>query len=470
MAAISKPHERSLRRRIYLALEAYEERPGSRVLATAIISLIVINLIVVCLETVPDIAAHFAELFRIIELVSLVLFSVEYAARIWVAVEHTPDRKLKPWIVRLRLATSPSGIVDLLAVLPFWFAPLLPADFRVLLVLRVVRFLKLARYSPGIHSLLEALQAERRALMGCLVILLGVALFAATGMHLVEGRVQPEKLGTIPDALWWAIVTLGTIGYGDVVPVTPLGRLVASITIFAGLIIVALPIGIIASAFAEQVHRRDFVITWSMILRVPLFAGLNASQVPDIMKLLKAQRFEAGSTIARRGEPANSMFFIADGEVEIAISGRKLRLGPGQFFGEIAVLRRSRRSATSVAIRRSKLLVLDAHDLHALMDREEQIAQHILKVARSRVGRESLTPRGDLIPEELAEAEEKEHHRAHLRRRTAGQTSGRLPSSPTKEGTPADTAPTELDLRHLPDASRGTPQHQAEPLVKGPLP
>jgi voltage-gated potassium channel len=402
MAVSSKPHEESARRRIYFALEAYEEWPRGRVLANSIIALIIINLICVCLESVPELAARFALLFRTVELASLVLFSIEYAARLWVAVEHAPYRKLKPWTARLRLATSPSGIVDLLAVLPFWFAPLLPADYRVLLVLRVVRFLKLARYSPGIHSLLEALQAERRALIGCLVILLGVALFAAACMHLVEGRVQPDKLGTIPDALWWAIVTLGTIGYGDVVPITPIGRLVASITIFAGLIIMALPIGIIATAFAEQVHRRDFVITWRMISRVPLFAELNADQVADIIKLLKAQSFESGSVITRRGEPAHSMFFIADGEVEIAIAGRRLRLGPGQFFGEVAVLRRSRRSATSVAISRSKLLVLDAHDLHALMDREERIAQRILEVARLRVERETLTPEGDLISEELA--------------------------------------------------------------------
>jgi voltage-gated potassium channel len=352
------------------------------------------------------VAARWATAFRAVEFVSLVLFTIEYGLRIWVAVELAPYRKMSAWTVRLRVALSPAGIIDLLAVLPFWLAPLLPPDFRVLLALRVIRFLKLARYSPGMHSLLEALHAERRALAGCLVILFGTGLFAATAMHLVEGRVQPDKLGTIPDAMWWAIVTLGTIGYGDVVPVTALGRVVASVTIFAGLIIMALPIGIIASAFAEEVHRRDFVITWSMISRVPLFSELNAIQVADIMKLLKAQRFEAGTIIARRGERADSMFFIADGEVEIAISGKKLRLGTGQFFGEIAVLQRSRRSATSVAVRRSNLLVLAAHDLHALMDREERIAERILEVAKSRVGREIVTPRGDVITEELEGAEE----------------------------------------------------------------
>src|SRR5262249_14500719 len=134
-----------------------------------------------------------------------------------------------------------------------------------ILIFRIVRFLKLARYSPAMRSLLDVLYRERRALFGCFVILFGAMLFAADIMYLVERHVQPDKLGTIPDAMWWAIVTLGTVGYGDVVPVTTLGRIVATATIFVGLIMVALPIGIIATAFAEEIHRRDFVVTWSMV-------------------------------------------------------------------------------------------------------------------------------------------------------------------------------------------------------------
>jgi voltage-gated potassium channel len=119
---------------------------------------------------------------------------------------------------------SPAGLVDLAAVLPFWFALVLPADFRFVLVFRMVRFFKIARYSPAMRSLLDVLYRERRALIGCLVITLGMSLVAAALMHLAEGQVQPEKLGTIPDAFWWAIVTVGTIGYGDVVPVIALRR------------------------------------------------------------------------------------------------------------------------------------------------------------------------------------------------------------------------------------------------------
>ena len=293
--------------------------------------------------------------------------------------------------------------MDLLAVLPFWFAFALPADLRVLLVFRIVRFLKLARYSPAMRSLLDAVYRERRALFGCFVILLGATLLAASVMHLIERHAQPDKFGTIPDAMWWAIVTLGTIGYGDVVPITLLGQIVASVTIFVGLIMVALPIGIVATAFADEIHRRDFIVTWSMVARVPLFAELQASDIADIMRLLRAQQVEPGVVIARRGDPAHSMYFVAAGEVEIELKRESIRLGAGHFFGEVAALRRARRSGTVTAVTRTSLLVLDAHDLHALMDREPRIAERIREVVRSRIGRDIVTAKGDVVSEELEE-------------------------------------------------------------------
>jgi voltage-gated potassium channel len=213
--------------------------------------------------------------------------------------------------------------------------------------------------------------------------------------------VQPDKLGTIPDALWWSIVTLGTIGYGDVVPVTALGKLIATGTIFLGLIMIALPVGIIATAFAEQIHRRDFIVTWAMIARVPLFAELDAAEISDIMQLLRAQVAEAGQIIVRAGDPAHSMYFIASGEVEIVVRHERVHLGVGQFFGEVGVLRRARRSATVTAMSRTSLLVLDAQDLHALMQRDPRIEQRIKDVVEKRVGHEVVTPKGDIVTEEI---------------------------------------------------------------------
>jgi voltage-gated potassium channel len=395
----------AFRRRLYGILEhgPIGNRLG-RCIGQAIVALIVINLLAVVLQSLPDYEARYGRLFVAIEWVSLVVFTVEYALRVWVAVEHAPYGQMKPAAARLRFMLSPFGLIDLLAVLPFWLAFAAPTELRVLVIFRIVRFLKLARYSPGMRSLLAALYAERRALYGCLVILLGATLVAATAMYLVERDAQPEKFGTIPAAMWWAIGTLSTIGYGDVVPITNQGKLVAAATVIAGLVMMALPIGIVATAFANEVHRRDFVVTWSMLARVPVFSGLTAIEIADIIDLLRAQQVEAGELLVRRGEPAHSMYFVAAGEVEIKLKHERVRLGAGHFFGEVAVLRRARRSATVTALTRTSLLVLDAHDLLALMDRQPRIAERIREVARKRVEGHDLNDAGDLLAEELEEA------------------------------------------------------------------
>jgi voltage-gated potassium channel len=367
-----------------------------------LIGLIAATLVATVLESVPRLENAHNALFRAIEYAALAVFSVEYLLRLWAAREHPPWRRIGALQSRLRFAASPAGLIDLAAVLPFWLSFILAADFRTFLVLRLIRFFKLTRYSPAMRSLLEALYSERRALLGCFVILCGATLIAAALMHLAEGATQPDKFGTIPDAMWWAIVTLGTVGYGDAVPVTAVGRLVAGLTIFVGLLMVALPVGIVATAFANEVHRRDFVVTWGLVARIPLFSELTAVQIADVMKLLRAQKVDKGTIISRRGEPAHSMYLIVDGEVEIKLRHQHVRLGAGDFFGEVAALRQSRRSATVVALRPSRLLALDASDLHGLMDREPQIAARIWEAARERLGRELETAAGDLVASELS--------------------------------------------------------------------
>jgi len=252
----------AVRQSVYRVLES---GPGARnigtVVAWVLTGLIAATLAATIIESVPRLAARYGPLLTAVEWLALLIFSFEYAARLWVAIEHPPWRGLGPIRSRLQFVASPAGLVDLMAILPFWLSLIVAADFRVFLVLRLLRFFKLTRYSPAMSSLLEALNAERRALAGCLVILFGATLMTAALMHLAEGEAQPDKFGTIPDAMWWAIVTLGTIGYGDAVPITLAGRLVAGLTIFIGLLMVALPVGIVATAFANEVHRRDFVVT-----------------------------------------------------------------------------------------------------------------------------------------------------------------------------------------------------------------
>jgi len=392
-----------LRQRLYGILD---QGPGVDRLGAAadwaLIGLIIVTLTATVLESVPRLAAAYGAAFNAVEYAALMVFSLEYVARLWTAVEHPPWRRFGAIRSALRFAASPAGLIDLAAVLPFWLSFVIAADFKALLVLRLIRFFKLTRYSPAMRSLLEALYAERRALVGCFVILLGATLVAAALMHLAESAAQPDKFGTIPDAMWWAIVTLGTIGYGDAVPVTVAGRLVAGLTIFVGLLMVALPVGIVATAFANEVHRRDFVVTWGLVARIPLFSELSALQIADVMKILRAQKVDKGTIVARRGEPAHSMYLIVDGEVEIKLHHRHVRLGAGDFFGEVAALRQSRRSATVVALRSTRLLALDASDLHGLMDREPQLAARIWEAARARLGSELNATADDLIASELS--------------------------------------------------------------------
>ena len=393
-----------LRRRTYEILElgAFGDWT-SLIVSRLILTLIVVNLASITLESVPELAARFGVLFRAIEMITIAVFTVEYLLRLWAAVEHAPYSQLAGQRARIRYALSPAGIVDLLAVLPFWVALLFPVDLRILLVFRTVRFLKLARYSPAMRSLLDVLARERRALFGCFVILIGVALIAASIMYHVEREAQPDKLGTIPDAMWWAVVTLGTVGYGDVVPITPLGRLVATFTIFCGIIVLALPIGIIATAFAEEIHRREFVVNWSMVARVPLFAGLNAAEIGEIMRLLRSQSVDPGSIIVRRGDPGSCMYFVATGEVEIELREGNVRLGVGNFFGEIAVLRRSRRTATVRSLTRVNLLVLDGDDLHALMANTPGIEKRMREVMRERIRGKQAHYGDDVVKADLGE-------------------------------------------------------------------
>jgi voltage-gated potassium channel len=380
---------RNIRHRLY---QLFEQGPvgdrASWLVERFLVFLIIVNLVAMTLQSVPSLEARYGGLFDLVEIFSLIAFTAEYLVRLWVAAEYGPPNHMSSGQARMRFALSVSGLIDLVAVLPFWLALFFSADLRVLLVFRVVRFLKLVRHSTAMRSLLEAISSERRALLGSLVILAGTTMIAASTMYLIERDAQPDKFGTIPDAMWWAIVTLGTVGYGDVVPVTVAGKIVATITILFGLMMIALPVGIIATAFTSEIRRRDFVVTWSMIARFPLFAALNAAEIADIMRLLKAQTFNRGDVIIRRGEEGHSMYFVAAGEVEIELPKERVRLGAGEFFGEIAVLKRTKRSATVTAVARTNLLILDAHDLHALMERDPRIAEHVRSAARRRLGEE----------------------------------------------------------------------------------
>ena len=392
-----------LRDRLYELLED-DQLPysvGSR-FARLIVCVIIIDVLAMTLASVPEFDGRLGTVFTVIKVGAVIVFALEYAARLWTVAGHS-RRKLSPSQDRLEYALSSLGIIDLLAFLPASVA-LIAGSRSTLVLLGILPFFKLVRYSPAMRSLLAAFHAERRTLIGCLVILTGAVLLFASLLYAIEHDVQPDKFGTIPHAMWWAIVTLGTVGYGDVVPVTALGKMVSVFAIIGGLTMIALPVAIISTAFADEVRRRDFIVTWGMLARVPLFSHLSAAEIADIMRLLRARTIEAGEILVRRGDAASSMYFITAGEVEIELPNQRVRLSDGTFFGEIALLHRTKRSGTVTATRKTRLLALDAQDFHALIERMPALAAHVQKTAKARLADTAAVQKGDLAAGEIAQA------------------------------------------------------------------
>lgn len=380
---------RTLRRRIYAIIEGSQgERQGSHVFDAFIVTLILLNVAAFIAETVPRLAAEYGPWFHFFEIFSVTIFTIEYALRLWTAVEMPFLSRLPPWRARLKLAVRPALIIDLLAFLPFYLGFLFQLDLRVLRTLRLLRFLKLSRYSPAMHSLIRVISNERRALIGAGLLLVTAVLFAATGMYFLEGARQPDKFGSVPDAAWWAISTLTTVGYGDVTPQTPLGRIFGAVVMVTGLCILALPVAIISTGFAQEVGRRDFVVTWSLMSRIPMFADLDASAVGTIMPLLHSHNLPPHVEILAEGGEGRAMYFIASGKVRARSGNDVETLGAGDVFGVVAMLDNDVQKATFVTASRCRLLKLHREDFHRLAVANPTVAASI----REKAGTARETP------------------------------------------------------------------------------
>ncbi len=230
----------------------------SRYLDYALFFLVGANVLAIILESVPSINKVYGPFFYWFDVISVMLFSIEYMLRIWSCVEN-PDRQgLSHTSTRLKFMGSSMALIDLTAIAPFYLQMLVPGmDLRFLRVLRMLRILKITRYSSAINVLLKVLHKERQAFTAVFTILLMVLVLVSCGIHLVEGRAQPEAFGSIPDSMWWALATLTTVGFGDVTPITPLGKFFGALVMIIGIGIIALPAGILASSFSEILRRRQ---------------------------------------------------------------------------------------------------------------------------------------------------------------------------------------------------------------------
>ncbi len=218
---------KTLRRRVYEIIETgHGDDLTSKIFDWFIVGLILLNVAAFVAETVPGLRAKWGTWFHWFEVFSVAVFTIEYALRIWTAVEVPYLARRQPLKARLKLARQPALLIDLAAFLPFYISSLIAIDLRILRTLRLLRFLKLSRYSPAMYTLVRVLSNERKALAGACLLLATALLFSATLMYYIEGDAQPDKFGSVPQAAWWAIATLTTVGYGDATPITALGKLV----------------------------------------------------------------------------------------------------------------------------------------------------------------------------------------------------------------------------------------------------
>jgi voltage-gated potassium channel len=245
------------RKRIAELLEKGHEldRP-SKIVNLLLILLISMNVIAIFLETVDPIYQQYQQVFWYFEIFSVVIFTIEYAARIWSCIDLEGIDAARPVRGRIRYMLRPIAVVDLLAILPFYLSLYLPIDLRFLRVLRLLRLFKLTRYSPALGALLDVVQKEADALLASVVVLLMMLVISAGGIYLLENELQPDSFGSMPSSLWWAIVTLTTVGYGDVIPVTTLGKMFGGFIGLIGIGMIALPAAILASGFAENIRGR----------------------------------------------------------------------------------------------------------------------------------------------------------------------------------------------------------------------
>jgi len=231
--------------------------PAARLCDLFLAGLVIANVLAVVLESMPVLRDRWGPQFHLFETLSVAVFTLEYLLRVWSAGAPHGDPQVTGWRGRRAYILSFHGLVDLLATVPFYLHFLFPeADMRVLRALRLVRVFKLSHYSTAIEDLFHAIRDERRSFIAAVYLLLIAVLLTSSLMYFAEHEAQPDKFASIPDAIYWSLITLTTVGYGDITPVTWAGKVLALVTAFMGVCTVALLTGIVASSFANQMARR----------------------------------------------------------------------------------------------------------------------------------------------------------------------------------------------------------------------
>ncbi|HCH70086.1 MAG TPA: hypothetical protein DE042_06305 [Colwellia sp.] len=246
-----------LRSKAYQLLES-ETRKNftAKAINLFLIILIIINVIAAIFESEANYHDIYHQEFALFEFISLSFFCVEYLLRVWCCIEDPKYRGISTIKARANYILTPMALIDLIAILPFIIALFFSIDLRTLRLLRVLRLLKLTHYFKGFNIFINVITKEFKSITAAMMVMMFLIVIAASLMHAVEGKVQPDVFGSIIQSFWWAVVTMTTVGYGDVVPITAIGKVISTFIMLIGVGLVALPAAMLAARFSEELHER----------------------------------------------------------------------------------------------------------------------------------------------------------------------------------------------------------------------
>tara|TARA_B100001559_G_C16481676_1_gene614065 strand:- start:117 stop:1145 length:1029 start_codon:yes stop_codon:yes gene_type:complete len=256
-------------------------------------------------------------------------------------------------------------------------------DLRILRLFRLFDIFSQSRFLLPTNTLIKTIIKQKNALLGSQIMVISILLIVSTFIYFLESAVQPEVFGSIPSTMWWGIATLTTVGYGDVVPMTDLGKVLASFTMLVGIGMFALPAAILASAYYEEIQKKNFLVSFEAIASVPLFQELPIGAVGKINEKLQVILLAEHETIFSKGDEADSMFIIEYGKVKVEIEN-PVFLVAGDFFGEMGLLGNAPRNATITAADDTKLLELTKADLDELSEEHPGLFKELELSASSR--------------------------------------------------------------------------------------
>ena len=339
---------------------------GYSIFRVIIISLILFDLFALCLNSIEYLSDNLYATFKTIELSAKGVFLIEFLLRLWSCVENRNEKYRHPLYGRIVFMGSFLSIVDFFAIVPWILFPMSP---NLALLLELVVILKIIRYSPALITLGQVLYSERKPVFAALFTMFIVLIFSSGVMWVLEKDLQPDSFSSIPAAMWWSISTLTTVGYGDIVPITPLGKMFGGLITIMGIAMFTLPAGLLAAGFAREIKRKDFMLNFSMVSKVPFFKGLEPKRLAEITSVLQQKIIPPRFVIVQKGEISNALYFIAKGEIEMDLSHGVVSLGEGEFFGEVSSLGGGGiRTASVTSVTESTLLVLKNDDLKKLME------------------------------------------------------------------------------------------------------